>query len=348
VNLSAFDFPLPDEAIARFPADKRDESRLMVVNRQTRSISHHRFKDIVQLTGPEDFFVVNNSAVKPVKLFGEINHRSVEILILRTIDPERSEVEAYALPGKKFKPGQKVWFPNPNKEDNSGFFGEVLEIGARGKRIIRFDIPIEEVLNIGFAPLPPYIKRKYPDASKYRLLDLERYQTVYSRLPGSIAAPTAGLHFSPDVIDALKAQSDFIEITLDVGEATFQKIEVDDITQHKMGRESITITQQKRETITHLKQNKKLIAVGTTSVRSLESYAHMNPVQEKFESEIFISPGFQFKMVDKLITNFHLPQSSLFILVSAFAGLDLMQEAYAVAIKEGYRFFSYGDAMFII
>jgi S-adenosylmethionine:tRNA ribosyltransferase-isomerase len=348
VNLKAFDFPLPDENIARFPADKRDESRLMVVNRQTRAITHHRFKDIVSLTGPDDFFVINNSGVVPVKLFGQINKSKVELLIVRTIDKETNEVEAYTLPGKKFKPGQKVWFPDPNNGEGAGFNAQVLAIGHRGKRILRFDRPLEEVLKAGYAPLPPYIKRKYLDAHKYRSLDLDRYQTVYSRVPGSIAAPTAGLHFSPQVMADLNAQSQIIEITLDVGEATFQKIEVEDISQHKMGRETITISKEKREALKQLKQNKQLIAVGTTSVRSLETYAQQQPQEEVFDSEIFISPGFKFQMIDKLITNFHLPQSSLFILVSAFAGLDLMQEAYRIAIKDGYRFFSYGDAMFII
>jgi S-adenosylmethionine:tRNA ribosyltransferase-isomerase len=229
-----------------------------------------------------------------------------------------------------------------------GLWAEVTGTGERGKRVLHFNQPIEHVLNTGFAPLPPYIKRKYDEAVKYRELDLERYQTVYSRTPGSIAAPTAGLHFTPGIIENIEQKTEIIEITLAVGEATFQKIAVEDIVEHRMGREYITITTKDRERILQLKQTKQLIAVGTTSVRSLETFALQQPGEETFASELFISPGFEFKLVDKLVTNFHLPESSLFILVSAFAGLELMQKAYRIAIEEGYRFFSYGDAMFIV
>ncbi|MCP5047877.1 MAG: tRNA preQ1(34) S-adenosylmethionine ribosyltransferase-isomerase QueA [bacterium] len=340
MKLKEFDFPLPDSHIARFPSEKRDESRLMMVNRETGTITHHRFKDIPDLTGGHDFFVVNNSKVIPVKLFGEIDGRRVELLIVNVRDRDSGEVEAYTLPAKKFKPGRTVLF--------DGFSAQVMSIGHRGKRVLRFNRPMETVLNTGYAPLPPYIKRKYDDARAHRQLDLERYQTVYSRAPGSIAAPTAGLHFTPQVIQTLKQQSAIVEITLNVGEATFSKIEVEDIREHKMGIETVSITHEDRETIRQLKETKQLIAVGTTSVRSLETYALLQPPGESFVSELFISPGFSFRMVDKLITNFHLPQSSLFILVSAFAGLDLMQKAYRIAIAEGYRFFSYGDAMFIV
>jgi len=358
VKLSEFSFPLPDKAIARFPAQQRDESRLMVVNRSTGAVSHHLFKDIVHLTQADDFFVVNNSAVIPSKLFGEINGKTVECLIVRTLDPAKNEVEAYALPGKKFTIGSHIHFQEHDSTGNPVDYpvgadtshrlsAEVVGIGHRGKRILRFNKPLTHVFGAGYAPLPPYIKRKFQDAEKYRQLDLERYQTVYSRSPGSIAAPTAGLHFTPDIVDTLKSRSPMMEITLEVGEATFQKIETDDISQHRMGAERITITHQQREEIAQLKKHKNLIAVGTTSVRSLESLAHLQPEAESFISSIFISPGFEFMMVDKLVTNFHLPESSLFILTSAFGGLELMQKAYRIAIDEGYRFFSYGDAMLI-
>jgi S-adenosylmethionine:tRNA ribosyltransferase-isomerase len=346
VKLKDFDFPLPETSIARFPADKRDESRLMVVNRRTGTISHHLFKDLVGLTGEDDFFVLNNSRVIPVKLFGDIGGKRVEMLMVRIVDREQGEVEAFTLPAKKFKPGQRVKIKTTPEQEQE-IWAEVLETGRRGKRRLRFNAPIDKVLSAGYAPLPPYIKRKFPDSEKYRSLDLERYQTVYSRHPGSIAAPTAGLHFTPGILRQLETHSPIIEITLDVGEATFQKIEVEDIAHHQMGEERITIPHHHRETIQTLKQTKNLVAVGTTSVRSLETYAQLQPREETFTSRLFISPGFQFKLVDKLITNFHLPQSSLFILVSAFAGPDLMQKAYRIAIEEGYRFFSYGDAMFI-
>ena len=176
---------------------------------------------------------------------------------------------------------------------------------------------------------------------------MERYQTVYSKEGNSIAAPTAGLHFTGDLLEQLKPKNEILQVTLNVGEATFQKLEVDDLADHRMGREYITITRETMGRIKELKQTKKLVAVGTTSVRSLETHAVKKPSDETFYSELFIYPGYRFNLVDRMITNFHLPESSLFILVSAFAGLDLMQKAYATAIGEGYRFFSYGDAMFI-
>jgi S-adenosylmethionine:tRNA ribosyltransferase-isomerase len=339
MNLKDFYFDLPGDCIARFPAEKRDESRLMVVERKTGNIFHHRFKNIGELTGYNDFFVVNNSKVIPVRLFGEINDKKTDVLIVRASG--ENEVEALTFPARKFKPGQRVVF-------GRDLWAEVTGIGHRGRRTLRFNKPFDTVLNAGYAPLPPYIKRKFQEAVTHRTFDLERYQTVYSKIPGSIAAPTAGLHFTAQVIKKIKQKTEIIEITLEVGEATFQKIEVENISDHKMGRETITITHEDRKRISQLKQSKHLIAVGTTSVRSLETFALLQPGEETFYSELFITPGFDFKMVDKLITNFHLPQSGLFILVSAFAGLELMQKAYRIAIEEGYRFFSYGDAMFIL
>lgn len=340
MKLQDFSFHLPEDRIARFPAEKRDHSKLMVVERKTGNISHHLFKDIVHLIGDDDFLVANNSKVFPAKLFGKIGQGKAELLIVKTHDGT-NEVEALTLPAKKFKPGVTVTFEN-------GLSAEVVSIAHRGRRVLRFNKPISDVLKTGFAPLPPYIKRKTEDAGKFREFDLERYQTVYSKHPGSIAAPTAGLHFTPDVLTEIKKKTEIIEITLNVGEATFQKIEEDDISRHRMGREYITITGEDREHIHRLKKTKKLVAVGTTSVRSLETHALQQPGEETFYSEIFISPGFRFRMVDKLITNFHLPESSLFILTSAFGGLDLMKKAYRIAIEKDYRFFSYGDAMFII
>ncbi|MDQ1350473.1 MAG: S-adenosylmethionine:tRNA ribosyltransferase-isomerase [Acidobacteriota bacterium] len=340
MKLQDFYFDLPEDRIARFPAEKRDESRLLVVERKSGHISHHRFKDIVGMVGTDDFLVVNNSKVIPVKLFGKIGVAKVELLITK-IDRENNQVEALTLPAKKFKLGARVELGNQ-------LYGEVVGAGSRGRRGLTFNRSVDEVLNVGFAPLPPYIKRKADEAREFRDFDLERYQTVYSKSPGSIAAPTAGLHFTPGIIAEIKKKTEIIEITLNVGEATFQKIEVEDISRHRMGREYITITQQDRERIRRLKETKHLIAVGTTSVRSLETYALQESEEETFYSEIFISPGFRFRMVDKLITNFHLPESSLFILTAAFGGLELMKEAYRVAIDNGYRFFSYGDAMFII
>ncbi|MCX6582045.1 MAG: tRNA preQ1(34) S-adenosylmethionine ribosyltransferase-isomerase QueA [Candidatus Aminicenantes bacterium] len=340
MKLQDFYFHLPEDRIARFPAEKRDESRLMVVERKSGHISHHLFKDIAGMVGTDDFLVVNNSKVIPVKLFGKIGDGKVELLISK-IDRENNQVEALTLPARKFKPGARVELQNH-------LYAEVVGAGSRGRRVLTFNKSLDEVLNAGFAPLPPYIKRKADEARAFKDFDLARYQTVYSKTPGSIAAPTAGLHFTPGLMAEIRKKTEIIEITLDVGEATFQKIEVEDISRHRMGREYITITRQDRERIRRLKETKHLIAVGTTSVRSLETYALQEPQEETFYSEIFISPGFRFRMADKLITNFHLPESSLFILTAAFGGLELMKEAYRVALEGGYRFFSYGDAMFII
>jgi len=340
MKLQDFSFHLPEDRIARFPAEKRDHSKLMVVERKTGNISHHLFKDIVHLIQTDDFLVTNNSKVIPAKLFGKIGQGKVECLIVKT-HHDTNEIEALTLPAKKFKPGVTVTFDN-------GLTAEVVDIANRGRRVLRFNKPISDVLETGFAPLPPYIKRKTGDARKFREFDLERYQTVYSKHPGSIAAPTAGLHFTPDVLDEIKRKTEIIEITLNVGEATFQKIETDDISRHRMGREYITITRETGEHILRLKETKNLVAVGTTSVRSLETHALLQPGEETFYSELFISPGFRFRMVDKLITNFHLPESSLFILTAAFGGLELIKKAYRIAVEKDYRFFSYGDAMFVV
>ncbi len=338
MKLSEFNFDLPADRIARFPAQKRDESRLMVVDKTSGAISHHLFNELPDFIGSSDFLVVNNSRVEPVKLFGAIRAGAAEILITNKIDD--STYEVFALPARKFKMGTLVSF-------GANLQAEVIGIGDRGKRVVKFNGDWQAILSRGFAPLPPYIKRKSEDARKFRDFDLERYQTVYAAKGQSIAAPTAGLHFSLPLMRRLKERTEILEITLDVGETTFQKIAVENIEAHKMGCERVTIPHEVMQRIRELKSARKLVAVGTTSVRSLETYAALHPDSESFESRLFIYPGFQFKMADSLITNFHLPESSLFILVCAFAGTALMQEAYAKAIEHGYRFFSYGDAMLI-
>jgi len=339
MKLKDFSFNLPKDRIARFPSNKREESKLMMVERKTGKITHHVFKDIVDIISCDDFLVLNNSKVIPVKLFGKINGKIVEVLIVKRKDKELAEV--FALPAKRFKNGEIVLFNNYLK-------AEVVKTGDRGKRILKFNKDFDSVLKAGYAPLPPYIKRKFGEAKKFREYDLNRYQTIYSKNGGSIAAPTAGLHFTHKLLDKIKKKSEVLEITLNVGIATFQKIDVENISEHKMGREYILIEHETAEKIKCLKHTRDLIAIGTTTVRALETYAFENPKEENFYSEIFISPGFEFKMVDKLVTNFHLPESSLFILTSAFAGLELMKEAYRIAIENGYRFFSYGDVMFIV
>ncbi|MEN8154257.1 MAG: tRNA preQ1(34) S-adenosylmethionine ribosyltransferase-isomerase QueA [Acidobacteriota bacterium] len=339
MKLTDFDFDLPDERIARFPAEKRENSRLMVVDRDTGNISHHYFSDITELLEPDDFFVMNNTEVIPARLFGSVGNGKAEILIIKKT--EEQSVEVFAMPARKLDVGNTIFFKN-------GIEAVVTGRGERGIRALRFNCELEKVYEIGFAPLPPYIKRKKNEADKYRDFDLKRYQTLFSKNPGSIAAPTAGLHFSKDLLNSISKDHEMLEITLSVGPATFQKIEVDNIRDHKMGSESIKIENNISGKIKFKKKaGKKLVAVGTTSVRSLETFARLSEEKESFESELFIYPGFEFKMIDKMITNFHLPKSSLFILVSAFAGINLIKEAYEEAIKEKYNFFSYGDAMFI-
>ncbi len=339
MKLKDFSFDLPADRIARFPLPERDESRLMVVDRKTGDIFHRRFREITDLIASMDFMVLNHSRVVPVRLLGDINGYPVEVLMVKK--RKNREVEALTRPARKFKSGTRIRF-------GDGLVSEVIDQGPRGRRILKFNRDFDTVMQSGYAPLPPYIKRKSAEARKYRGFDLTRYQTVYSSQPGSIAAPTAGLHFSESLIEEIRSRIDVLEINLEVGEATFQKIEVDDIETHQMGREFISISPEVRRKIFRLKGSRKLIAVGTTTVRALETWALEKPKQETFESELFIYPGFQFQMVDRMVTNFHLPESSLFIMVSAFAGLELMQKAYRTAIEQNYRFFSYGDAMFIV
>ena len=312
----------------------------MVVERQSGRIEHRAFGDIVGRIASDSFLVINDTRVLPARLFGHCGGRTVEMLVVRLLPPDLGEV--LALPARSLRIGARVSFPG-------GLQAEVMELGPRGRRVLKFGGNRDEILRQGYAPLPPYIKRRHDEASRFRDFDLERYQTVYSRLPGSIAAPTAGLHFTPEILSRLREKTAVVEITLEVGEATFQKIEREEIEDHRMGTERIVIEKEKIDEIRKLRSGgKKLLAVGTTSVRALESYARLRPAEAEFHSDLFISPGFRFQLVDRMLTNFHLPQSSLFILVAAFAGLDLAREAYREAIENRYRFFSYGDAMLIL
>lgn len=339
MDISRFDFPLPEELIARFPAPDRDQSRLMVVDRSTGSIRHHYFHEIVSFITSDEFLVINNTQVIPARMFASINGTKVEILMLR--HQEDFRIEALTRPAKKFKIGTKVVF-------NESLSATVTGVGSRGKRILQLSDEYRSFLNLGYAPLPPYIKRKYEEAKTFKTFDLNRYQTIYAKNPGSIAAPTAGLHFSPELFKKIRNVVEVLEVTLSVGEATFQTISVSDVRMHQMGEEHIYIPSEILSRIKKLKKTKHLMAVGTTAVRALETAARLPAPAETFYSRLFIYPGYRFQMVDKLITNFHLPKSSLFILVSALAGLELMQEAYRIAVDHKYRFFSYGDAMLIL
>jgi len=337
---SDFSFHLPRELIARFPADKRDQSRLMVIDRQSGSIRHEIFHNIPRFLEEDDFLVMNATRVDPARLLGDISGKPVEALIVRWMDDFTAEV--LAMPASRFQIGRIV---------RIGVEVEAVvdKLGERGKRTLRFSAPFERVEASGFAPLPPYIKRKRDEAERYRDYDRDRYQTVFGRHGGSIAAPTAGLHFTPELLSEIGTRHPIFELNLTVGTATFQKLEADDIRDHRMGLEQVVVPFELRARIADLKsKGSKLLAVGTTSIRSLESLASLQPVEEIFCTDLFIYPGFHFRLTDRILTNFHLPESTLFILVCAFAGRELMQEAYAMAIAEKYRFFSYGDAMLIL
>ena len=262
------------------------------------------------------------------------------MLVVR--DLGAGKVEVLCQPAAHFKPGAVF-------VGADGLRAEVLEAGLRGRRRLLCNCDYENVLAKGYAPLPPYIKRQSVEAARYRSFDLERYQTVYARDPGSIAAPTAGLHFTPEVLARLRGKHPLLEITLEVGEATFQKIEVEDIARHRMGSEKIRIAADVARRIQALKERSgKLLAVGTTSVRSLESYALLAEPAEEFRFRYFHQPGFPFSHGGQAAHQFSFAASSLFILAAAFTGLELLQETYRQAIAGGYRFFSYGDAMLIV
>lgn len=341
MKLADFDFLLPAEAIARFPAECRDRSRLMVVHRRSGRIDHACFAELPEFLPADHFLVVNDTRVVPARLLGAMGAFPVELLLLRFLGDDMGE--ALCQPGRRFRLGAVVDF-------GAGLKASVVAVLEKGRRRLRFNQPADVVRGCGYAPLPPYIKRRRGgEAEKLRDYDLQRYQTVYAGKPGSIAAPTAGLHFTPELLARIEQSHDLVHLTLAVGEATFKKIEVEEIETHHMGVEEVRIGYAERERIATLKADgKKLLAVGTTSVRALESWAVLQVKEETFSTDLFITPGYPFRLVDAMITNFHLPRSSLFILVSAFAGLELMREAYRIAVEKEYRFFSYGDAMLII
>jgi S-adenosylmethionine:tRNA ribosyltransferase-isomerase len=333
--INKFDFNLPDELIAQSPAQKRDESRLLYLNKEYNTINELHFKDIVNLLTSNDFLVVNNTKVLKARLYGKKETGGkVEVLLTDEIDKHTFQ----GMVRGKVKEGDKIIIEG-NKVTVKELIDEirVLEFGCD---------PYKLMEKFGHIPLPPYIKR---DDTKE---DHTRYQTVYSKNEGSVAAPTAGLHFTTELMEKLKNKGvEVVEITLNVGIGTFKPVKADYIEDHKMHSEKYFISEEARKKINDLKnKGKKLVAVGTTSVRALESIATDTGYIENFgafSTDIFITPGYKFKIVDKLITNFHLPKSTLLMLVSAFAGYDFTMNAYKHAVNNRYRFFSYGDAMFI-
>ena len=340
MKTSDFYYELPQELIAQDPLDDRSASRLMVLDKTTGEISHHIFKEITDFLRPGDCLVLNNTRVIPARLFGvrEGTLGKVEILLLKR--RENDIWETLVKPGKKCRPGTVLTF------GDGLLTGEVLEVVEDGNRLIRFRYEgiFEEILDqLGQMPLPPYIT--------HQLRDKNRYQTVYARFDGSAAAPTAGLHFTPGLLDQIRDMGvEIAQVTLHVGLGTFRPVKVDDVTKHHMHSEYYMIDAQTAQTINAVrKKGGRIICVGTTSCRTLETAADEDGMLRECSgwTDIFIYPGYRFKAMDALITNFHLPESTLLMLVSACAGKDHIMAAYEEAVKERYRFFSFGDAMLI-
>lgn len=341
MKVTEFDYELPEELIAQTPIKKRDESRLMVLNRKEQTIEHKIFKDIIDYLKPGDVLVRNNTKVIPARLYGKKETGAkVEFLLLNNI--EGDIWESIVRPGNKLHVGTKVIFGDGILE------AEILEIMPGGTRKVEFKYEgiFNEILDkIGLMPLPPYIHES--------LKEKDRYQTVYAKYDGSAAAPTAGLHFTPELLEKIQEKGvEIANVTLHVGIGTFRPVKEDTVEAHKMHSEHFYIKQEDVDKINKAKQEgRRVIAVGTTSCRVLESIADENtgmvkPIED--DTEIFIYPGYKFKCIDGLITNFHLPQSTLLMLVSALAGKEYIMKAYKEAVKEKYRFFSFGDAMLII
>ena len=341
MKTSDFYYDLPKELIAQTPAEPRDSSRLLVLDRQSGETVHKHFFDIIDYLDEGDLLVCNDSRVLPARIYGnkEPTGARVEFLLLKQISGNRWET--LCKPGKKAKEGARFSF------GDGLLYATVTEVKDDGNRIVDFECDenfFSTLDKIGQMPLPPYITEE--------LKDKERYQTVYSHELGSAAAPTAGLHFTTELMDKIRAKGvNIAYVTLHVGLGTFRPVKVDDVTKHKMHSEHYEVPEETAELIKKTKQSgKRVIAVGTTSCRTLESVAaeHGEVVPCEGFTEIFIYPGFEFKVLDGLITNFHLPESTLIMLVSAFAGYDNIMNAYKTAVEERYRFFSFGDAMAIL
>ncbi len=340
MNVSDFYYDLPEELIAQTPIEKRDESRLMVLNRAKQTIEHKTFKDIIDYLEPGDCLVRNNTKVIPARLYGKKSTGAkIEFLLLSRI--EGDIWECIVRPGHKLKPGTEVEFGDGILK------AKVLDVMDGGTRKVEFKYKgiFNEILDqIGLMPLPPYIHEE--------LKDNDRYQTVYAKYDGSAAAPTAGLHFTPELFEKIREKGiEVANVTLHVGIGTFRPVKVENVEDHHMHSEHFYIKQEDVDKINNAKKNgKRVIAVGTTSCRVLETIADENGMVKPTEgdTQIFIYPGYKYKCLDGLVTNFHLPESTLIMLVSALAGRDYIMKAYNEAVKERYRFFSFGDAMLIL
>lgn len=348
MHINDFDYELPEELIAQKPADKRDASRLLVVHRKTGETEHKHFYDILEYLNEGDCLVLNNSKVLPARLYGikEGTGAKVEFLLIKRIDGDRWET--MVRPGKRLKPGDSVMF-----SEDPLLKADIIDYGNDGTRIVEFSydgIFMERLEEIGSMPLPPYIERQSENE------DRDRYQTVYCREEGSVAAPTAGLHFTEELLEKARAKGvELAYVTLHVGIGTFRPVKCENIEDHSMHFEEYHIDEKTAEIINRAKaEGRRVISVGTTSTRTVESAAYFDEEKDCWQvrsgensTGIFIYPGYEFRIIDSLITNFHLPKSTLLMLISALYDREKILEVYQEAIREKYRFFSYGDAMFI-
>lgn len=342
MRLSEFDYDLPSDRIAQTPVEPRDHARLLAVSRQGRALGHHRFFELAELLQPSDLLVLNETRVSALRLFGERpSGGQVEVFLLRpALEQGEGVFEALVRPGRKVFPGQRLQFPGTD------LVAEALATTKEGGRLLRFvGTDVHATLDaLGRVPLPPYITTP--------LENKERYQTIYAKTPGSAAAPTAGLHFTPELLQRLEARGiQIARLRLDVGIGTFRPIKTDNVEEHVMHSETFCVPEEVAEQVNRC--TGRVIAVGTTALRALESAArHASPGERlaptEGETDIFIRPGYTFRAADGLITNFHQPKSSLLLLVAAFVGYETMKNAYALALQENYRFLSFGDAMLAV
>ncbi len=351
-KLSQFNFDLPSDLIAQYPQESRDESRLMVIHRDSGKIEHRVFKNVLEYFDDGDCFIFNNTKVFPARLYGrkEKTGASIEVFLLRELNHETRLWDVLVDPARKIRVGNKLYFSD--KDDNDVLVAEVVDNTTSRGRTIRFlfdgteDEFQNELSYLGNTPLPKYINRSV------EAIDKERYQTIYAKVLGAVAAPTAGLHFSTELMKRLELKGiNFAEVTLHVGLGTFRTIDVEDLSKHKMDAEYFHITTEATQVVNKAASaRKRVCSVGTTSMRAIESGVSAESTLKTAEgwTNKFIFPPFEFNIADAMITNFHLPKSSLMIMVCAFGGFDLIMDAYQVAIKEKYKFYSYGDAMLII
>ena len=349
MKLSHFNFNLPEELLAEFPTENRDESRLMVVNRKTGTIEHKLFKDVIDYFDDGDVMVLNNTKVFPARLYGnkEKTGARIEVFLLRELNAEQRLWDVLVDPARKIRIGNKLYFG-----DDDSLVAEVIDNTTSRGRTLRFlyDGSYEEfrekLVELGETPIPKYIEREVTPE------DAERYQTIYAKVEGAVAAPTAGLHFSKHLLKRLEIKGvDFAEVTLHVGLGTFNPVEVEDLSKHKMDSEEMIISQEACDIVNNAKaKKKKVCCVGTTAMRAMESSVSSQRTLNPYTgwTNKFIYPPYDFSLADCMITNFHTPKSTLLMMISAFCGHDLMKKAYEEAIKEKYRFYSYGDAMLII